>query len=79
MLPVPQCRHGYTRAQVREIMGSRVDEFDRWMYGSTQVLCTGRAYVHETRQYVTDCGVKHGTVTFSSDVARFLAGLPQDD
>ena len=79
MLPSPDCRYGYTRAQVKAIMGARAAAFDEWMYGSTMMLCDGLAYVHETGQYVPDCPTAHGVVTYCEDVERFLAGLAQDD
>lgn len=60
-------------------MGTRADEFDAWMFGSTMMFCNGLVYVPETGQYVLDCPTAHGVVAYREDVARFLAGLAQDD
>lgn len=80
LLPERSCRYGYTVDEVREITGSRFDEFNRWMYGQTMMICDGRKYDYEAKAYVpSDCGAPHGTVIYAWDVDRFLAGLPVVD
>ena len=67
-LPEPECRHGYTRAQVEQIMGDRINDFYRWMYGQTVARCEGRS-----------CQGVHGIVTYRSDVMQYLdGGAPLD-
>ena len=76
-LPDPECKMGYTVEQVESIMGDRLNEFNKWMFGQTRVLCQGRSYNHDTREYKQSCGgVAHGGVTFSWDVEWFLEGRP---
>lgn len=72
-LPKPECPYGYTRAQVEQIMGDRVQDFWRWMKGQTVSLCDGREYDYERQAYV-DTGHCHGTIVYASDVRNFLAG-----
>lgn len=72
----PDCPYGYTEYQIEEIMGPRMEEFRRWMYGQTQMICDGRQYNYEKQEYEpTSCGpYGHGTITYSSDIYLFLAG-----
>ena len=64
------------------LLQSKMDEqqfarFSHWMRGQTVALCSGQLFDHETRTYVESCdGHAHGTVYYSHDVYRFLAGLP---
>lgn len=75
-LPSPDCETGYTRDQLREILGNRFEEFDGWMYGQTVALCEGRKWNYYTKEYEeTDCG-PHGPVVYSWDLKRFLDGRP---
>lgn len=79
-LPEPKCRLGYTEQQLKEILGSRYEEFNTWMVGQTFSVCVGRLYNHETKQYEIGCdGVSHGPATYRADVERFLRGLPVID
>jgi hypothetical protein len=72
-MPKPECRWGYTEAQVNKIMGERVDEFRSWMDGQTVGFCQGRAYDHDKREYYEVCdGKHHGVVVYSCDIERFL-------
>ena len=76
-LPEAECRVGFPDNQVHEIMGSRYDEFWKWMYGQTYAHCEGRAYNHDKREYEIACdGVSHGPVVYGGDVYRFLNNLP---
>lgn len=75
-LPEPECEGGYTQRQVEEIMDDRYDEFRAWMWGQTMMLCEGRAYNHEAREYYETCGgVAHGAITYEYDLKRFLGHL----
>lgn len=50
------------------------------MNGQTMMLCDGRRYNHDAREYEVACGgVAHGVVVYPWDVERFLAGLPVVD
>lgn len=69
--PNPDCTLGYPENQVKEIMGARLREFRIWMRGQTQGVCDGQLYD-------IGCG-PHGTVTYPTDVERFLQGLPVID
>ena len=60
----PECRGGYTDEQVRRIMGPRYDEFQKWMYGQTFMICQGEA----------GCDRAHGSITYVTDIRTFLAG-----
>lgn len=76
-LPFPECEGGFTERQVTEIMGDRIEEFWRWMSGQTMMLCEGRSYNHERREYEESCGgVAHGPITYSWDLKRFLGIVP---
>lgn len=75
----PACRYGYPADQLERLLGDKWDQFCYWSRGSTMVLCEGRSYDYETKQYRENgCG-PHDVVIYSHDVARFLAGLSQDD
>lgn len=79
-LQPPECEYGYTRGQLKIILGSRLPDFDKWMNGQTGAICEGRSYDHETSKYVISCGgVAHGMVVYSSDLQRFLTGKPVID
>jgi len=82
-MPVPECAMGYTRAQVEQMFGLFMHNFDEWMSGQTTVLCTGKEYDHAKNQYVAarcaGCAEKpggHGGVYYIDDVHRFILGLP---
>lgn len=68
------CPHGLTRRDVKTVMGARLDEFDKWMNGQTMMICDGRKFNHDTREYEPDCPEPHGVVAYRWDVERFLAG-----
>ncbi|RAO26490.1 hypothetical protein PSN13_06518 [Micromonospora saelicesensis] len=73
-LPEPACRYGYTVEQLQEALGDRADAFGRWMSGQTGAICDGRAYDYDACEYrETNCG-PHGSVVYSHDLRRFLAG-----
>ena len=85
LFPAPACKYGYNREQVRVIMGNRLEEFDRWMRGQTQMLCQGqkdglppewpdddpRRDMFTNRGY-PECDAAHGSITYQWDVERFL-------
>lgn len=72
------CPMGLTGADIRELLGSREREFWKWMNGQTMSLCDGKRYNYAAKEYeTTECwGRPHGVVVYSSDVRRFMAGLP---
>lgn len=73
----PECELGYTRAQIEEMFGDQVGQFDRWMRGQTIGLCEGRGYNFDTEEYEPVCGgAAHGPAYYRWDVARYKAGLP---
>jgi hypothetical protein len=79
-LPEPACRLGYTRQQVEEILGDRLDKFTHWMRGQTMAGCEGYRYNHDTKERETACGGEsHGGIAYPWDLERFLAGLPVID
>jgi hypothetical protein len=74
-LPAPDCRLGYTRDQLHQILGARYDEFTQWMQGQTIAICEGREYNPQTKSHTIACnGARHGVVTYRADVLRFLEG-----
>lgn len=78
-IPPATCELGYTHDQLETILGDRLPEFSKWMYGQTREICDGRRWNYQTREYEpTDCG-PHGMIVHGSDLRRFLAGLPNID
>lgn len=74
-LPWPECKYGYTRAQLRVILDNNMGDFDTWMRGQTMTFCEGKSYNHDTRQYEEACGgVAHGIVVYPWDLQRYLDG-----
>lgn len=76
--PASLCPGGYPLYQLEEVFGEEVfNEFNKWMIGQTMMLCEGRKYNHETKQYQRDeCfGKAHGGVAYQYDVYRFLGFL----
>lgn len=73
----PECRMGYTYAQLREILGDRLDEFGHWMRGQTMAICDGRKYNSDTNGYEPACDSRaHGGIVYPWDLQRFLDGAP---
>jgi hypothetical protein len=72
----PICKYGYTREQIRRMLGDDTDNFTRWMYGATMTLCEGKEYNHLTGEYEPCCnGVAHGPVVYPWDLETYLRGL----
>lgn len=73
-LPPPDCPLGYPRHQVENLVDD-LAAFGRWMRGQTVMLCEGRRYDYETREWVPDAcaGIPHGTVVYGTDIRRYLA------
>lgn len=68
LLIEPECRGGYTYAQVAEIVGPREGEFWDWMSGQTMMICQGEGACE---------GVAHGMpIVYRWDLERFLEGRP---
>ena len=79
-LPKPDCKGGFTAKQITEIMGDREPIFWKWMTGQTMMLCEGREYDHEKKEYHESCGgVSHGSIVYPWDVETFLSGFPPLD
>jgi hypothetical protein len=84
-LPQAKCKHGYTSDQLKGILGSRIDEFNKWMYGQTMTKCSGEKIYEDGDGYDYGdqnhhgCQEAHGLVVFTHDLKRFLAGLPVID
>jgi hypothetical protein len=76
--PDPSCPQGYTEEDLRTILGPRLNEFVKWMYGQTMSICDGLKYDYDKRDYEpTGCYSRpHGAVVFPWDLERFLDGLP---
>lgn len=75
-LPVPACKHGYTRIQLELIFGNKLEDFNKWMYGQTCMLCNAKEYDIELDQEVpSGCKEPHGVITYSCDVEQYLNGL----
>lgn len=74
-LPAPECVGGYTNRQIEEIVGTaRLDQFWHWMRGQTMMLCEGKKYNHDTKQYEEACGgVAHGGIVYACDLRGFLS------
>lgn len=76
MFPEPNCTHGYSFDLLDETLGAeRFAELMDWMRGQTMMLCDGRRYDHDTREYY-ETGHVHGPVVYPWDVQRFLRGGP---
>lgn len=74
MFPEPDCTHGYSHALLKENLGVEgFSDLMTWMYGQTMMLCDGRRYDHETKEYVKTHDA-HGPVVYTGDVRRFLNG-----
>lgn len=78
-LPEPECSYGYTIAQLHDILGEHLADFELWMYGQTAMLCSGERYNHDTQQYESDCDEPHGAVVYTRDLERYLQGRPVID
>lgn len=76
--PRKSCPMGHTRDDLEHIFGERLPSFQAWMNGQTGSVCDGRFYNYETRGYEPSPCVDHphGLVIYSSDVKRYIAGLP---
>lgn len=77
--PAPDCCGGYSWTYLEEIMDpDTFAEFSKWMNGQTCMICEGRKYNHETKQYEPDeCADNpHGGVAYRWDVHRFLGIVP---
>lgn len=77
-IPSPDCEGGYSIPRLETFLDpEQLKELWAWMDGQTYMLCEGRAYNHDTREYEEACGgVAHGPVIYPSDVHRFLHKLP---
>jgi hypothetical protein len=72
----PSCPHGYTRVDLAIILGERLAGFDRWMNGQTMMLCEGRLYDYEAKEYRPDACADdpHGVVAYPRDLRQYLRG-----
>lgn len=78
-LPKPECKSGYPKKQLEEILGTRYDDFCHYMTGQTCMLCENKIWNPDKKIYEADnCG-PHGIVTYKCDVMTFLEGRPTLD
>lgn len=78
-LPKPDCDGGYSVDLLEETLGAeRFAELMAWMYGQTMMLCDGRRYDHDAKEYY-ETHDSHGPVVYTWDVQRFLEGRPVID
>lgn len=77
-IPRGKCRQGYTSDQIEEIVSDKED-FWQWMRGQTMTICDGRSWNHTTGKYEQTGPGPHGSVVYSWDLKRYLAGLPVID
>lgn len=76
MFPEPDCDRGYSFDLLSETLGAeRFAELMDWMNGQTMMLCEGRRYDHDTREYYATHDA-HGPVVYAWDVSNFLRGGP---
>lgn len=80
-MPEPSCPMGYTRDDLAKHFGVVVGEpHPLWTHlrGQTQMICDGRFYDHDKREYYpSPCADHpHGTVTYVWDVADWVKGRP---
>lgn len=73
-LPKPECKGGYTKSQLEDILGSNLETFNKYMIGKQWMLCNGKEY----DKVPNGCG-PHGVVAYKLDLMRFLEGLPPFD
>lgn len=78
-LPKPECKYGYPQKQLKEILGDRVNEFNKYVVGQTGTICNGKIYNYDKDKYEpSGCG-PHGIVTYMCDVRTFLENRPTLD
>lgn len=58
-LPEPSCPHGYTQADLENILGASLPAFDKWMRGQTMSICEAAQY-HYDRAHGEFCGHAEG-------------------
>lgn len=77
-LPEPECRGGYPISQLEDIFDkAQLARLQNWMRGQTSMICEGKKFNHETREYEESCnGVSHGVVIYKHDLVRFIQGGP---
>lgn len=74
MFPEPDCDRGYSFGLLEETLGAGgFSELMDWMHGQTMMLCDGRRYDHEAKEYY-ETHPAHGPVVYTWDVERFLGG-----
>lgn len=74
MFPEPDCDRGYSRGVLEDALGAeRFAELMDWMYGQTMMLCDGRRYDHDAKEYY-ETHPAHGPVVYTWDVEWFLRG-----
>lgn len=80
----PDCQHGYSYAYLEQnLTQGQLESFRRFMDGQTIMLCDGKRYNHDSREYEpSDCGLRgeaHGSVAYSHDFLRWTLRLPVID
>lgn len=80
----PSCPYGFTRDDLERYFGAKEGEpHPLWtqLRGQTQMICEGRLYNHDTREYTPSAcaGTPHGTVAYVHDVQEWYEGRPVSD
>lgn len=80
----PDCRYGFSDDYLRaNLSDAQYKALKNWMHGQTIMLCDGRRYNYETKEYEpSECGEKgeaHGAVLYTHDVNRWANRLPVID
>lgn len=74
----PACELGYTQEQVERLVGADDEKaFNRWLGGPDhpRAECRGSHFDYRLKQTV-GCAEPHGTVVYTEDFWRYLAGYP---
>lgn len=78
-LPKSICKFGYPKSQLEEILGDKLEEFNKYMIGQTGAICNGHIYNHnDDKHELSGCG-PHGLVLYKCDLKTFLEGRPTLD
>lgn len=80
----PSCPSGYTREDLERYFGAKQGEDHslwRQLHGQTGLICEGRRFNHDTREYEpTECAEHpHGFISYVSDAQEWYEGRPVSD
>ena len=68
----PECRYGYSEAQLREQLGSRYPAFEEYMLMKASARCTGPQDAVPSFGPARTCDAAHGLVSYVHDVLWFV-------